>query len=292
MQLPRRKFLLLAAGAAALPAVSPIARAQTYPTRPVRLIVTFAAGGGNDIVARLIGQRLSERLGQPFIIENRPGAGGNIGTDAAIKALPDGHTLLLAFSSNAINASLYDTLNFNFMRDITPVGSIMRVPSVMAVHPSVPSTTVPEFINFAKANPGKVSFASGGSATPSHLAGELFKMLTATNMVHVPYRGAAPALTDLLGGQVQVMFAAMPSSIEYIRAGKLRPLAVTTATPSEPMPDLRAVGEFVPGYEASACRVNRFEESGAMRAPSAARIRSCGTHRPSVLRCRDQSTKW
>jgi tripartite-type tricarboxylate transporter receptor subunit TctC len=248
----RRQFLHLAAGAAALPASSSLAWAQTYPTRPVRIVVGAPAGGSNDIVARLIGQRLSERLGQPFVIENRPGAGGNIGTEAVVKASADGHTLLLAFSSNAISASLYDTLSFNFTRDITPVGSIMRVPNVITVHPSALSTTIIEFINFAKANPGKINFASGGIGTPSHLAGELFKMMAGVRLVHVPYRGGAPALTDLMGGQVQVGFLTLTASIEYIRAGKLRALAVTSATRSEALPDVPAVGEFVPAYEASA----------------------------------------
>ena len=252
MKLPRRQFLHLAAGAAALPAVSRIAWAQAYPTRPVRIIVGFAAGGAADIIARLIGQWLSERLGQPFVIENRPGAGSNIATEAVVRAPPDGYTLLLVGTANAINATLYDKLNFNFIRDIAPVAGIIRVPNVMVVNPSVPAKTVPEFIAYAKANPGKINMASGGIGTAAHVSGELFKMMAGVDMVHVPYRGAAPALTDLLGGQVQVMFASMPSSIEHIRAGKLRALAVTTATRSEALPDIPTVGEFVPGYEASA----------------------------------------
>jgi tripartite-type tricarboxylate transporter receptor subunit TctC len=251
MKLPhRRKFLHLAAGAAALPAVSRMARAQAYPTRAVRLIVPFPAGGGNDIIARLIGQTLSERLGQPFVIENRPGAGSNIATEAVVKSSPDGYTLLFFDSSSATNATLYEKLNFNFIRDIAPVAGIFRVPLVMLVNPLVPAKTVPEFIAYAKANPGKLNMASPGSGTVTHVAGELFKVMTGVNMVHVPYRGGAPALTDLMGGQVQVYFGG--SSIEYIRAGKLRALAVTTATRSDALPDIPTVGEFVPGFEASA----------------------------------------
>jgi tripartite-type tricarboxylate transporter receptor subunit TctC len=252
MKLPRRQFLHLAAGAAALPAVSRVARAQAYPTRPVRLIVGFAPGGGVDITARLIGQWLSERLGQQFLIENRPGAGTNIATEVVVRAPADGYTLLLAASPAAINATLYDKLNFNFIRDIAPVAGIMRVPNVMVVNPSVPAKTIPEFIAYAKANPGKINMASGGVGGPSHVSGELFNMMAGVNMIHVPYRGVAPALTDLLGGQVQVTFATMPSSIEYIRAGKVRALAVTTATRSEALPDIPTVTDFVPGYEASA----------------------------------------
>jgi tripartite-type tricarboxylate transporter receptor subunit TctC len=251
MKLPRRRFLHLAAGAAALPAVSLIARAQTYPTRPVHWVVPFPPGGPADISARLIGQWLSERVGQPFIIENQPGAGGNIGTEAVVKSPPDGHTLLLAGSFNAINATLYDKLNFNFIRDIAPVAGIMRNPLVMEVHPSVPAKSVPEFITYAKANPGKINMASGGNGSPQHMAGVLFMMKTGVNMVHVPYRGSAPLLTDLVGGQVQVAFDPMLSSIEHIRAGKLRALAVTTATRSGALPDIPTVGEFVPGYETS-----------------------------------------
>jgi len=251
MKLPRRNFLNLAAGAAALPALSRIAWAQAYPTRPVRLIAPFAAGGGADIVARLIGQWLSERLGQPFVIENRPGAAGNIGTEAVVRSAPDGYTLLLAASPNAINASLYDKLSFDFIRDIAPVASIMRVANVMVVHPAVPATTVSEFITHAKANAGKVSMASGGNGSTSHISGELFKMMTAVSIVHVPYRGNGRALTDLLGGQVQVMFPSVTSSFEYIRSGKVRALGVTTATRSPGLPDIPTVAEFLPGYESS-----------------------------------------
>ena len=251
MKRPRREFLYLAAGAAALAAASRFATAQTYPTRPVRLIVGFPPGGATDIAARLMGQWLSERLGQQFVIENRPGAGSNIGTEAVVRAPPDGYTLFLAYSANAINATLYDKLNFNFIRDIAPVAGISRETSVMLVNPSVPAKTVPEFIAYAKANPGKINFASGGNGTPPHVFGELFKMMTGVNLVHVPYRGGAPALTDLLGGQVQVMFATPGTSIEYIRAGKLRALAVTTATRSEALPDVPTVGDFLSGFEAS-----------------------------------------
>ena len=251
MKLPRRNFLHLAAGAAALPAVSRIARAQAYPTRPVRIVVPFTPGGASDITARLMGQWLSERLGQQFVIDNRPGGGTNIGTEAVVRAPADGYTLLMVGGYNAINATLYDKLNHNFIRDIAPVASIIVVPNVMVVHPSVPAATVPEFIAYAKSKPGKTTMASAGTGTPSHVTGELFKMMAGVNLVHVPYRGGGPALTDLLSGQVQVMFATMPSSIEYIRAGKLRALAVATATRSEALPDVPTVGEFVPGYEAS-----------------------------------------
>ena len=250
MQVPRRQFLQLSAGAAAL-AVSRFAWAQAYPSRPVRLIVPFPTGGGAEIIARLIGQWLSERLGQPFIIDNRPGAGTNIGTEAVVRAPPDGHTLLLVNAANAINATLYDKLSFNFIRDIAPVGGIMRVPSVMVVHPSLPARSVPELIAHAKANPGTLSMASGGIGSGSHVAGELFKMMAGVNMVHVPYRGLAPALTDLLGGQVQVMAASSAASIEYIRSSKLRALAVTGPTRTDVLPDIPSVGEFLPGYEAS-----------------------------------------
>jgi tripartite-type tricarboxylate transporter receptor subunit TctC len=252
LTLPRRQFLyLVAAGAAALPAASRVAWAQTYPSQPVRVIVGFAAGGPNDILARLIGQWLSERLGQPFVIENRLGAGSNIATEAVVRAPPDGYTLLLVGSPNAINATLYDKLNFNFVRDIAPVASFIRGALVMVVHPSVPARTVPEFVAYAKANPGKLSYGSGGVGGITHITPELFKMMTGVNMVHVPYRGVAPALTDLLGGQVQVLFANQAQAIEYIRAGKLRALAITTATRSEALPDIPTVEEFVPGYEAS-----------------------------------------
>jgi tripartite-type tricarboxylate transporter receptor subunit TctC len=251
MKLPRRQFLHLAAGAAALPAVARIASAQTYPTRPVRIIVGFASGGAGDIAARLMGQWLSERLGQPFIIENRPGAGGNIGTEAAIRAPPDGYTLLLVGAWDAINATLYSKLNFNFIHDVAPVAGIIRVPQVMEVNPSIPAHTVPEFIAFAKANPSKLNMGSAGNGTPSHVSGELFKMMTGVTMQHVPYRSGGAALTDLLGGQVQVMFDNTASSIEHIRAGRVRALAVTTATRAEVLPDLPTVGDFVLGYEAS-----------------------------------------
>jgi len=251
MKLPRRTFLQLAEGAAALPAVSRIAAAQTYPSRPVRWINGTAAGSAPDIVARLIGQWLSQRLGQPFVIENRPGAGTNIGTEAVVRALPDGYSLLLVTQSNAINATLYENLNFNFIRDIAPVASISRGPLVMEVNPSVPVKTVPEFIAYAKANPGKLNMASAGSGTPQHVAGELFKMMAGVNMLHVPYRGSPFALTALIAGEVQVMFDTLPASIEHIKAGQIRPLAVTTTSRSEALPDLPTVSEFVPGYEAS-----------------------------------------
>src|SRR5262245_5135628 len=252
MNLPhRRQFLHLAAGAAALSALPRIAKAQAYPTRPVRIIVVVAAGGGNDIVARLIGQFLSEQLGQSFIIENRPGAGGNVGTEAVIRAPSDGYMLLLVAVANAINATLYDKLNFNLINDIAPVAGIGSVPNLILVHPSVSAKSVPELIAHAKANPGTLNMASGGIGTPQHVAGELFKMMTGTNIIHVPYRGAAPALTDLLGGQVQMMFATMPASIEYVRAGRLRTLAVTGRTPSEALRGVPTVSETVPGFEAS-----------------------------------------
>jgi tripartite-type tricarboxylate transporter receptor subunit TctC len=252
MKLPRRNFLRLAAGAVALSPGSRIARAQGYPSRPVRIIVPFAPGGSTDITARLIGQWLSERLGQQFLTENRPGAGSNIGTEVVVNAPPDGYTLLLVGASSAINATLFEKLNFNFLRDITPIAGIISIPFVMAVGPSFPAKTASEFIAYAKGNPGKVSIASGGNGTAGHLSGELFKMMAGVNMVHVPYRGEAPALTDLLGGQVQVMFATMPASIEYIKAGKLRSLAVTTATRLDALPNVPTVGDLLPGYEASA----------------------------------------
>jgi tripartite-type tricarboxylate transporter receptor subunit TctC len=260
MRLRRRRFLQLAAGAAALPAVGPVANAQTYPTRPVRIIVGFAAGGGNDIVARLIGQWLSERLGQPVLIENRIGAGGNIATEAVVTSPPNGYTLLQVSSTNARNTTLYEKLKFIFHRDIAPVASIMRVPNVIDVNPSVPVKTVTELIAYARANPGKLNMGSAGVGSSQHLAGELFEMMTGTNLVHVPYRGGAPAITDLIGGQVQVMFDVLPESIEYIRTGKLRPLGVTTANRLEMLPDVPAVGDFVPGYE-----VNSFYGLGAPR---------------------------
>jgi tripartite-type tricarboxylate transporter receptor subunit TctC len=253
MKLPhRRQFLHLAAGAAALPAVTRIARAQAYPSRPVRLIAPFAPGGASDILARLIGQWLSERLGQPFVIENRPGAGSNIGTEAVVHAAPDGYTLGLFGAPSAINATLYDKLNFNFVRDIAPVAGIIRGPYVIVVNPSVPAKTVPELIAYAKANPRKLNMASPGTGTGPHIAGELFKMMAGVDMVHVPYRGTGPSLTNLIGGQVQVTFEATPASIGYIRAGTLRALAVTTTRRSEALPDIPTVAEFVPGYEASA----------------------------------------
>ena len=252
MKLPhRRQFLHLAAGAATLPAVSHIARAQTYPARPVRLIVPFPAGGPTDVVARLMGQWLSDRLGQPFIIENRPGAGSTIATEAVVRAAADGYTLLSASTSSAINATLYDNLKYNFIRDIAPVATITSQPSVMVVHPSVPAKTVPEFIAHAKANPGRINMASPGIGTSPHVAGELFKIMAGIDIMHVPYRGGAPAYTDLLAGQVQVMFSVTISTIEYIRAGKLRALAVTTATRSQELPDIATVSDFLPGYEAS-----------------------------------------
>ena len=252
MKLPRRTFLHVAAGVAALPAISRIARAQAYPTRPVRVIVPFAPAGTTDIAARLMGQWLSERLGQQFVIENRPGASTMIGTEAVVRAPADGYALLLVTTSSAINTTLFESkLNYNFLRDIVPIAGIFRVPNVMVVHPSVPAKTVPEFIAYAKANPGKINVESPGAGTSSHLAGELFKLMTGVNMVHIQYRGNGPALIDLLAGQVQVGFDPMPASIEYIRAGKLRALAVTTATRSEALPDIPTVGEFLPGYEAS-----------------------------------------
>jgi tripartite-type tricarboxylate transporter receptor subunit TctC len=251
MKLPRRNFLHLAAGAAALPALAHVAVAQAYPSRPVRMIVPFAPGGTSDILARLMGQWLSERLGQPFVIENRPGANSNIGTEAVVRAPSDGYTLLLVTAAAAINATFYEKLSFNFIRDITAVAGIVRVPSVMVVNPSVPATTVPEFIAYAKSKPGKTTMASAGKGAPSHLAGELFKTMAGVDMVHVPYRGGGPAVTDLIAGQVQVVFPTIVESIEYIRASRLRALAVTTATRSDALPDIPTVGEFLPGYEAS-----------------------------------------
>jgi tripartite-type tricarboxylate transporter receptor subunit TctC len=251
MRLSRRRFLQLAAGAAALPIVPRIAMAQAYPARPVRIIVPVAPGGALDILARLMGQWLSERLGQSFIIENRPGAGTNIGIEAVVRAAPDGYTLLLIPSSVTANATLYENLNFNFIRDIVPIAMISTLPLVMEVNLSVPARTVPEFIAYTKSNPGKVTMASGGTGSTSHVGGELFKLMTGADMLHVPYRGGAPALTDLLGGQVQVMFSPLPESIATIRAGKVRALAVTTAARSEALPEVPPVGDFVPGFEAS-----------------------------------------
>ena len=251
MKLPRRKFLHLAAGAATLPIMSRIARAQAYPTRPVRLISTSAAGGMQDMLTRLIGQWLSERVGQPFIVENRPGGGSNIGTEAVVRAPADGYTIHLTATSDAINATLSDKLSFSLLRDIAPVASLIRGAFVMVVSPSFPAKTVPEFIAYAKANPGKINFASGGVGFATHVAGELFNMLAGVTMTHVPYRGQAPALADLIGGQVQVVFDPVLSSIPHIRAERLRPLAVTTSTRSEVLPDVPTMGDFVPGYEAS-----------------------------------------
>jgi tripartite-type tricarboxylate transporter receptor subunit TctC len=251
MKLPRRRFLHLAAGAATLPAVSRISWAQAYPARPVRIIAPTAPGGAPDILARLIGPWLSERLGQQFVVENRPGSGNNIGTEAVVRAAPDGYTLLMVSSSNAINATLYDKLNFVFLRDIAAVAGIISLPFVMVVNPSVPAKTVPEFTAYAKANPGKISFGSPGIGTPGHVAGELFKMMAGVEMIHVPYRGGGAVLSDLLGGQVQALFGTTSLTVEQVMAGKLRPLAVTSATRWEGRPAIPTVGDFVPGYEAS-----------------------------------------
>jgi tripartite-type tricarboxylate transporter receptor subunit TctC len=251
MRFSRRAFLHLPVGAVTLRFASRGAWAQAYPSRPVRIIAGFPPGGSADVVARLIGQFLSGRLGQPMVVENRPGAGGNIGTAAAVTAAPDGYTLLLVTAANAINATVFEKLNFNFIRDIAPVASVSRNPLIMEMHPSVPATTVPEFIAYANANPGKLNMASAGKGTPHHLCGELFKMMTRVSMLHVPYRGEAPALTDLIGGQVQIMFTPAGPSIEHIRSGKLRALAVTTSERLEVLPDVPTVGQSVPGYEAS-----------------------------------------
>ncbi len=251
MKLARRQFLYLAAGAVMLPGMSRTVQAQTYPTRPVRVVAAFAAGGGVDITARLISQWLSDRLGQSFIVENRPGAGGNIGTETVVNASQDGHTLLLATVPNAVNATLYEKLNFNFIRDMAPVSGIIRVPMVILLHPSVPAKTVPELIAYAKANPGKVNMASAGTGSAPHMAGELFNFMAGVNMVHVPYRGQGPALNDLLGGQVQVYFATTPGTSDFVRTGKLRALAVTTPTRAEVFSELPRVVDFVPDYEAS-----------------------------------------
>jgi tripartite-type tricarboxylate transporter receptor subunit TctC len=251
MKLPRRQILHLVAGAAALPAVSRIAWAQAYPTRPVRLIVPFGPAGAMDITARLIGQWLSERLGQQFVIENRPGAGGNVGTEAVVRAAPDGYTLGLFGAANAINATLYDKLNFNFVRDITPVAPVVRFPYIMVLNPSVPAKTLPEFIAYAKDNPGKINMASPGIGSSPHVNGELFKVMTGTNLVHVPYRSAAAVMTDLLSGQVQLYFGTTASSLEYVRTGKLRALAVTIERRLDALPDIPAVADFVLGYEAT-----------------------------------------
>ena len=251
MKLPRRQFLHLAAGVVIVPAAGRVACAQTYPARPVRVIAGYAAGGGVDITARLIGQWLAERLGQQFMVEDRPGAGTNIAAEAVARAPADGYTLLLATVANAVNATLYEKINFNFMADLAPVAGIMRVPNVVVVNPSFPAKTVPELIAYAKANPGKINFGSGGAGGSDHMATELFKMMVGVGMTHVPYRGLAPALTDLLGGQIQVIFSSFPAAIEYVRTGRLRALAVTTAARFPGAPDIPAVGEFVQGYEAS-----------------------------------------
>ena len=252
MELPhRRQFLHLAAGAAALPAMSRIARAQTYPSRLVRIVVPVAAGGANDVSARLIGQWLSERLGQQFVIENRPGAGTNVGTEAVIRATADGYTLLISSSTAAINATLSKTLNYNFIRDTAPIASVVRVPQLMQVNPSLPVKSVPEFIAYAKANPGKIAMGSGGNGSPAHVIGEYFKLMTGTDLTHVPYRGAAPAVTDLLGGQIQVAFTELATSLGHVKSGNLRALAVTTAARTEALPDVPTLSEFIPGFEAS-----------------------------------------
>ena len=249
MKLPRRTFLHLAAGAAALPSVSRVAWAQSYPARPVRILVGFAAGQAIDIIVRIVAQSLSDQLGQQFVIENRPGAGGNLAAEVVVRSPPDGYTLLAVGMNNMINATLYERLNFNFIRDIAPVASILRAPQVMLVNPSVPARTMPEFITYAKANPGKINMASAGIGSPTHLSGELFKMMTGLNMLHVPYRGSPAALTDLIAGQVQVMFDNVASSIEHIRIGRLRALAVTTTTRWEGLPDIPTVSDVVPGFE-------------------------------------------
>ena len=247
----RRKFLKMAACAAAFPAAAPTARAQSYPARPVRVVVPVAAGGANDVTGRIIAQWLSERLGQQFVIENRPGAGTNVGTEAVIRSPADGYTLLISGSNAAINPSLFKALNFNFIRDTAPIGSIVRVPQLMQVNPSVPAKTVPEFIAHAKANPGKIAMGSGGNGSPAHVIGEYFKLMTGTDLTHVPYRGAAPAVTDLIGGQIQVAFTEMATSLGHVKAGKLRALAVTTTARTEALPDVPTLSDFIPGFEAS-----------------------------------------
>jgi tripartite-type tricarboxylate transporter receptor subunit TctC len=278
MTFSRRRLLRLGAAAVAIPVVSRVAQAQIYPTRPIRVIVGYAAGGASDIAARLVSQWLSERLGQSFVIENRPGAASNLATETVVNAPPDGYTLLLVSASNAINATLYDKLNYNFRRDIMPVASITRGPLIMEVNPSFPAETVSEFITYAKTNPGKINMASAGVGSPQHLSGELFKVMTGVKMLHVPYRGAPPALTDLLGGQVQVYFGSMAGSIQYIKAGQLRPLAVTTATRSEALPDIPTVSEFVPGYEASS-----WYGIGAPKGTSAAIVEKLNTEINAAL---------
>jgi tripartite-type tricarboxylate transporter receptor subunit TctC len=251
MNIGRRRFLHLGAGAAVVPAMTRFAKADSYPSRPVHLVVFYAAGGGNDIIARLMGQWLSQRLGQSFIVENRPGGGGNLGTEYVVRAAADGYTLLLSSTANTVNASLYDKLDFDFVRDIAPVASISYEPNILVVNPSVPAKTVPEFIAYAKANPGKINYASAGIGSSQHMSGELFKMMAGVDMTHVPFRGTAPALTSLLGGQVQAMFASMPATLPYVRADKLRALGVTVAKRSDALPNVPTVSEFLPGFDAS-----------------------------------------
>jgi tripartite-type tricarboxylate transporter receptor subunit TctC len=274
----RRIFLQLAAVAAALPSFARLAWAQAYPTRPVHIVAAFGAGGGVDITARLIGQWLSERLGQQFVVENRPGAGGNLGTEVVVNAPADGYTLLLATLPNAVNATLYEKLNFDFVRDIAPVAGVIRVPQVILVHPSVPAQTVPELIAYAKANPGKINMASAGSGSAPHLAGELFNAMVGVRMVHVAYRGQGQAMTDLIGGQVQVMFATTPGIADFIKSGKLRALAVTTAARAQMLPELPIVADFVPGYEAS-----QWYGVGAPRSTPAAIIDKLNTEINAAL---------
>jgi tripartite-type tricarboxylate transporter receptor subunit TctC len=313
MKFPRRRFLELAGVAAAASALPRPVLALDYPTRPVRFVVGFPAGGQQDIMARLIGQWLSERLGQQFIVENRPGAGGNIGAEAVINSPPDGYTMLLVGSPNAINATLYDKLNFVFLRDIVPVASFARTPLVMEVHPSMPVNTLPEFIAYAKANPGKVNYASGGMGTPQHVGAELLKILAGINMVHVPYRGAAPALVDMLAGQVQVMIDPLPASIEFVRSGRLRPLAVTSENRWPALPDVPTAVEFIPGYLAESWygagvprntpaeivdKLNREINAGLADARIAARIVELGAYvvsgSPADFRkmVADETDKW
>jgi tripartite-type tricarboxylate transporter receptor subunit TctC len=274
MKLPRRTFLHLVAGAAAAPAVARIARAQAYPARPVRIVAPTGPGGAPDIIARLIGPWLSDRLGQQFIIENRPGSGNNIGTEVVVRAPPDGYTLLMVSSSNAINATLYDKLNFVFLRDIAAIAGIISLPFVMVVNPSVPAKAVPELTAYAKANPGKISFGSPGIGTPGHVAGELFKMLAGIEIIHVPYRGGGAVMSDLLGGQVQVLFGSTSLTVEQIRAGKLRALAVTSAIRWEGLPDIPTVGEFVPGYEASSYLASEHPRKRLLKSSTSSTTRS------------------